>query len=52
MTRRHPDSLGLRYRTLSLVLILSPAYDLEDNVPIANIEAFFAACRAAPKRQS
>ena len=29
-------------------LILAPAYDLEDNVPLANIEAFFAACRSAP----
>ena len=26
-------------------LILAPAYDLEDDVPLANIEAFFAACR-------
>jgi uroporphyrinogen decarboxylase len=25
-------------------LILAPAYDLEDNVPLANVEAFFAAC--------
>ena len=27
-------------------LIVSPAYDLEDNVPLANIEAFFSACRS------
>ena len=25
-------------------LILSPAYDMEDDVPLANVEAFFAAC--------
>jgi uroporphyrinogen decarboxylase len=25
-------------------LILAPAYDLEDNVPLANVEAFFAGC--------
>ena len=28
-------------------LILSPAYDLEANVPLANIEAFFSACKAS-----
>ena len=27
-------------------LILSPAYDLEEDVPLANVEAFFAACRS------
>ena len=26
-------------------LILSPAYDMEEDVPLANVEAFFAACR-------
>ena len=26
-------------------LILSPAYDMQDDVPLASIEAFFAACR-------
>ena len=29
-------------------LILSPAYDMEEDVPLANVEAFFAACRATP----
>ena len=28
-------------------LVLAPAYDLEDDVPLANIEAFFAACRSS-----
>jgi len=38
--RRRAETLGD-----SGGLILAPAYDLEDNVPVANARAFFAACR-------
>ena len=37
--RRRIETLGSRGR-----LILAPAYDLEDNVPVENVLAFFDAC--------
>jgi len=40
--RRRVEELGR-----SGGLILAPAYDLEVDVPLANIEVFFAACRPA-----
>ena len=44
--RQVHDEVRLRIEQLGREggLILSPAYDLEGDVPLANIQAFFAAC--------